>query len=164
MSELTIAVANQSNIPFMRLRHYVADAQSPLQRMRDGAADVATDNELADPQRSTRRSVWALADQGIVSLGNCATNVMLARSLAVAEFGIFALLLEAMLFLNSLQAALVIYPLSVRGAILDREGLRRLAGSCLMLTLALALPLGLAVSFAGNGQHQHQRCLAEITD
>src|SRR5262245_22544082 len=116
MSELTIA-ATQSNIPFMRLRHYVADAMSPLERLRDdrtNAAGKATDasNDLADPAQSSRRSVWALADQGIVSLGNCATNVLLARSLAVAEFGVFALLLEAMLFLNSLQAALVIYPLS----------------------------------------------------
>lgn len=149
MSELNIAVANQSNIPFLRLAHYVADAQSPLERLRDDRAEDAA-NELTDKTRSTRRSVWALADQGIVSLGNCATNVMLARSLAVAEFGIFALLLEAMLFLNSLQAALVIYPLSVRGAIMAREGLRRLAGSCLMLTLALALPLGVSVILAGN--------------
>jgi len=52
-------------------------------RLRDDrAADAA--NELADPARNSRRSVWALADQGIVSLGNCVTNVMLARSLAVA--------------------------------------------------------------------------------
>ena len=147
MSELTIAVNNQSN-PFVRLSTYVADAQSPLDRMREPVADAT--NELADPARSSRRSVWALADQGVVSLGNCATNVLLARSLAVAEFGIFALLLEAMLFLNSLQAALVIYPLSVRGAILDRDGLRRLAGSCLLLTMALALPLGVSVILAGN--------------
>ncbi|MBC7783920.1 MAG: hypothetical protein H7144_08765, partial [Burkholderiales bacterium] len=124
--------------------------QSPLDRLRDDAAASDASNDLANPVSSSRRSVWALADQGIVSLGNCTTNILLARSLAVAEFGIFALLLEAMLFLNSLQAALVIYPLSVRGAILDRDGLRRLAGTCLMLTFALALPLGLAVIFAGN--------------
>src|SRR5688572_33477070 len=93
MSELTIAVAHQSTSPFLRLRHYVADAQSPLDRMRDDRADEST-NELADTGRNSRRSVWALADQGVVSLGNCATSVLLARSLAVAEFGIFALLLE----------------------------------------------------------------------
>lgn len=151
MSEPTIAVAaSHSNISFIRLSTYVADAQSPLARMRSERAGAKTSNDLSDPARSSRRSVWALADQGIVSLGNCATNILLARSLAVAEFGIFALLLEAMLFLNSLQAALVIYPLSVRGAILDRDGLRRLAGSCLTITLALAMPLGLAVIFAGN--------------
>ncbi|CAN5472147.1 hypothetical protein BH09PLA1_BH09PLA1_27280 [soil metagenome] len=150
MSELTIS-ATHAGIPYRRLSNYLADAQSPLERWRqDTVAPADTSNELADPVRSSRRSVWALSDQGIVSLGNCATNVLLARSLGVAEFGIFALLLEAMLFLNSLQAALVIYPLSVRGAILDRDGLRRLAGSCLMLTFVLALPLGLAVIFASN--------------
>jgi O-antigen/teichoic acid export membrane protein len=88
-----------------------------------------------------RRGVWALADQGIVSLGNCATSVVLARSLSVGQFGLFAILLEVMLFLNSLQAAVVIYPLSVKGAKLDRAGLQRLAGACLFLTCLAGLPL-----------------------
>jgi O-antigen/teichoic acid export membrane protein len=70
---------------------------------------------------------------------------MLARGLPVAQFGIFAILLEAMQFLNSLQAALVVYPLTVRGAVVEREALRRLAGACLILTLLLSLPLGLVI-------------------
>ena len=89
-----------------------------------------------------RRGIWALADQGVVSLGNCATSVILARSLSVGQFGLFAILLEVMLFLNSLQAAVVIYPLSVKGAKLDANGLRRLAGACLLLTAIAGLPLG----------------------
>src|SRR5829696_6106635 len=104
MSELTIC-ANNPGVPHLRLSTFVADACSPLDRLRDDTVAAPSDssNELANPVSSSRRSVWALADQGIVSLGNCATNILLARSLAVAEFGIFALMLEAMLFLNSLQ-------------------------------------------------------------
>lgn len=96
------------------------------------------------------RGVWALADQGVVSLGNCVTNFLLARNLPMRDFGIFAILLEAMLFLNSLQAALVIYPLSVRGAVLDQRGLRRLTGACLLMTMILALPLGAAIALGAR--------------
>jgi O-antigen/teichoic acid export membrane protein len=97
---------------------------------------------LASEQGVVRqRGFWALGDQAIVSLGNCATSVVLARSLSVGQFGLFAILLEVMLFLNSLQAAVVIYPLSVKGSKLDRDGLRRLAGGCLLLTAFAALPL-----------------------
>src|SRR5262249_48898290 len=56
----------------------------------------------------------------------------------------------AMIFLNTLQAALAIYPLSVRGAIADREALRRLTGACLLLTLILALPLSLGLIAAAG--------------
>jgi O-antigen/teichoic acid export membrane protein len=91
----------------------------------------------------------ALVDQGAVSCGNFLTNVMLARSLAVEQYGIFALFLDAILFLNSLQAALLIYPLTVRCAAMDDEELRHCAGTCVMLTLLMAVPLGLAL--AGYG-------------
>jgi O-antigen/teichoic acid export membrane protein len=112
--------------------------------------DDAAQSDTDTTSSAGKRSLWALADQGVVSLGNCATNVMLARGLASTQFGAFAILLEAMIFLNTLQAALVIYPLSVRGAVLDRNGLRRLAGACLLLTLALALPLSVAVFTAAD--------------
>jgi O-antigen/teichoic acid export membrane protein len=100
-----------------------------------------------------RRGVWALADQGVVSLGNCATNVILARSLSVGQFGMFAILLEVMLFLNSLQASVVIYPLSVKGARLDRAALRRLAGACLLLTGLAGVPLGATLIGASGALH-----------
>jgi O-antigen/teichoic acid export membrane protein len=100
-----------------------------------------------------RRGVWALADQGVVSLGNCATSVILARSLSVGQFGLFAILLEVMLFLNSLQSAVVIYPLSVKGAKIDNAGLRRLAGACLLLTCLAGVPLAATLIGATNALH-----------
>lgn len=122
-----------------------ATPDSPTDSPTDSAADDA-----ATAGSARRRGIWALLDQGVVSLGNCATNVLLARGLPVAQFGIFAILLEAMQFLNTLQAALVTYPLSVRGSVMQRDALRRLAGACLVLTAIMSLPLGLTVLLAAG--------------
>ena len=91
----------------------------------------------------------ALVDQGAVSCGNFLTNILLARSLAADQYGIFALFLDAILFLNSLQAALLIYPLTVRCQLMDERQLRRCAGTCVILTLLIAIPLGLALAAYG---------------
>jgi O-antigen/teichoic acid export membrane protein len=91
-----------------------------------------------------KKSVWPMIDQAIVSLGNFAINIFLARYLAhhgrLSEYGEFGLLFELMLFLNGIQAALVIYPLTVRGAALDREGVKCLMSICLGITIA-AMPI-----------------------
>ena len=88
---------------------------------------------------------WALADQGVVSLGNCLMGVVLVSTLSADEFGVFTLVFGVVLFLNSLHQSLVTYPLSVRGAAADVESLRRLAGTSLLFTLVMALPLAVGV-------------------
>jgi len=57
------------------------------------------------------REVWALADQAIVSATNFLTNLMLARFMGLREFGIFVLAWMSVLFVNSLQTALIIAPM-----------------------------------------------------
>ena len=57
---------------------------------------------------STGRSgFWALADQGIVSIGNFAINFVLAKGFAaqnrIDQNGVFGLLFELMFFLNGVQ-------------------------------------------------------------
>lgn len=94
------------------------------------------------------RPVWTIADQAIVSLGNFLSGVILARHLPETGYGAYALLLETMLFLNSLQAAIVTYPMSVRGATHDSRNLRRFASAALWLTLALLPALGAAMGIA----------------
>lgn len=91
------------------------------------------------------RGAWALADQGVVSIGNFATGILLVRNLEKVEYGIFFLVFGVLQFLNSLHQSLVTYPLSVRGAVSDHESLRRLAGSAMLFTLLLAIPLSLGV-------------------
>jgi O-antigen/teichoic acid export membrane protein len=91
------------------------------------------------------RSVWALADQGIVSLGNFFTTILLARTLPQAEYAIYALTLGILLSANSLHAALITYPLAVKGAATDREGLKHFTGGSLSLTVALGLLLNVGM-------------------
>ncbi|MGD0796093.1 MAG: hypothetical protein ABR910_00085 [Acidobacteriaceae bacterium] len=59
--------------------------------------------------------VWAIADQALVSGTNFLTNVLVARSLGIAEFGVFALAWMAMLFFYSMQMALISAPMMSLG-------------------------------------------------
>jgi len=60
--------------------------------------------------RIHRRELWALSDQAVVSGSNFLTNIMLARFIGLHEFGIFALCWMTVLFVNSIQYALVVQP------------------------------------------------------
>ena len=91
------------------------------------------------------KNLWSLADQGVISGGTFLTSLVLARYLRPSEFGVYALLIGLMLFLNTIQAALVLYPLSVAGAKADSELLRQLASSSLVFTALGWLPLGLGL-------------------
>ena len=62
-----------------------------------------------------RRERWALSDQAICSGTNFLTNVMLARFLGLREFGVFALAWMSVLFVNSLQSALIVAPMTSVG-------------------------------------------------
>ncbi len=62
-------------------------------------------------QRFAGREAWALTDQAVVSGTNFLTNVMLARFMGLREFGIFALAWMSVLFVNSLQTALIVAPM-----------------------------------------------------
>ena len=86
-------------------------------------------------------ALWSLVDQGIVSLGTFLLGLLLARSLAPPEYGVYALIWGALLFLRGFHTSLVTYPLSVVWAKTDREKRRVLVGGSLVLTVALSLPL-----------------------
>jgi O-antigen/teichoic acid export membrane protein len=62
-------------------------------------------------RRFLGREIWALTDQAVVSATNFLTNVMLARFMGLREFGIFVLAWMSVLFVNSLQNALIISPM-----------------------------------------------------
>ena len=84
---------------------------------------------------------WTLTDQSAVSLGNFLTQIVLARKLPPPEYGVFVLLFGVMIFLNACNSGLVAYPLTLKGAEADREGLRGLVTNSIFLTAALAIPL-----------------------
>lgn len=101
---------------------------------------------------STVRSVfdgpatWAMADQGVVSLGTFLTSIILARTLDPTAFGGFALIFGVMLVMNNLHGGMVIYPLLVKGAESDREHLRCISGRALRATIVLAGPQALILT------------------
>jgi len=86
-------------------------------------------------------TAWSLVDQAVVSLGNFVTTILVVRSLLPRECGLFGILLDVTLFLNSIHAPLLTYPLSVRGAATDRATTARLTFASLALTLLAGLLL-----------------------
>lgn len=95
-----------------------------------------------------RRAFWVLVDQGIVSAGNFVTIRSLAVYLSKHQFGLYNPLLETINYLNSLQAALVIYPLTIRGASTSARTLQRLATVSIIVTLMLLPLLGAGMATA----------------
>ncbi len=117
-------------------------------------ADI-TDAAVAPPSRLrglvvtiTRKGGWPITDQAIASIGNFGRDVLLAKYVAADVLGAYSLVLPVFFFLASLQAALVIYPVQVRGAVVDPERLPRFATASLILTLLLSVPLLLAMGIS----------------
>jgi O-antigen/teichoic acid export membrane protein len=92
-----------------------------------------------------KSSFWSLADQGAVSLGNFLTNVLLARSLAPGDYGVFALIYGMLVLMNSYHSSAVVYPLSLSGSPGTTEELHHHVRRSICLTIILVLPLGLIV-------------------
>jgi O-antigen/teichoic acid export membrane protein len=100
--------------------------------------------------RAGGRGAWMGADQAVVSLGNFLTANILARHLPERQWGAYGLMLETILFLNGLQAALVNYPLTVRAAG-DGRQLRRSTTAALLFSAALLPILAVAMFLSGRG-------------
>ncbi|UEM07350.1 polysaccharide biosynthesis C-terminal domain-containing protein (plasmid) [Skermanella rosea] len=80
---------------------------------------------------------WTLMDQGVVSLGTFIVNIVLARYLEPAGYGVFVLLYSSMLILQMANSALIFYPLSIRGAVAQPDEVAVLmGGACLLTALA----------------------------
>ena len=97
---------------------------------------------------SSLGTVWSMGDQSIVSIGNFLLTVALARSMAHAEYGGYVVAYGALYFAHALHNALVVYPISIRGAHHSREELRVLASESLVITYLLALPSAALVATA----------------
>jgi O-antigen/teichoic acid export membrane protein len=64
-----------------------------------------------------RNELWGVLDQGLVSGVNFLTIILLARSLAPADFGYFVLAFTVLQTAGTLQAALITRPHNVLGAV-----------------------------------------------
>jgi O-antigen/teichoic acid export membrane protein len=91
-------------------------------------------------------AAWSLVDQCILSLGNFAVTLLLARLLVPAEYGVYSLLVLLVLALLTIASSLLFYPLAVRGTVLPAEERAALFGSGLALLLVLCIPLALILA------------------
>jgi O-antigen/teichoic acid export membrane protein len=106
-------------------------------------------------------TAWALSDQAIISGGNFLTNLVLIRTLAPSSYGAYALILNTVLFLNSLHINMVAYPVWLLGAQSDGGGLRDIATGGLLATLIGSV--GSAVLLAAACLSIHRPLLISIT-
>lgn len=92
------------------------------------------------------RSGWTILDQGIVSLGAFLLNILLARSLAPAEYGTLALVISTLMTLQVTSNSLIFYPMSIRATVLPAGERQRLVGRGLVLLAMLCLPLLIVIA------------------
>jgi len=90
-----------------------------------------------------RAGLWSMADQALISATNFVTMVLLARNLSPSAFGAFTLAYTALLFANSLQAALITQPHNVIGATRTGEDYVSYTTATAGMQLVLALACGL---------------------
>jgi len=80
-------------------------------------------------------SVWAFADQGVVSLGSFMVTLVMARQLTTAEFGVFAILLGIQVTASTGHFSLIGIPLMVLSGNKERrDQLPAVALGCTLLT------------------------------
>jgi O-antigen/teichoic acid export membrane protein len=93
-----------------------------------------------------RAMSWTLADQAVVSLGTFLINVLLARTLELTDFGIFALINGILLTLQIFTASLLYYPVSVRLGVASERQRPGLTGASFALTAIACAPLCAALA------------------
>jgi len=131
------------------------DASAVRQEAESGLKHAARSASLEARRLLFDRGSWTLIDQCVVSLGNFALNVQLARHLAVVDYGKFVLFLSAVFVLRTFDYSLISYPLAVRLHSAHRdEHASLMANSALLasaLGLGLLLLLVLGIQLLGGG-------------
>ncbi len=91
---------------------------------------------------------WVLADQGMVSGVNFLTNILFARFLGIEEFGRFTLVWMAVLFVNSIQMAIISAPMMSIGPKQTEEKIAVYYGAVAIQQMYFAC-ISFALIFAG---------------
>jgi O-antigen/teichoic acid export membrane protein len=107
-------------------------------------------------------SAWALADQMVVSAGNFAITLLLARGLSPAEFGTFVLINAACLIVIGFHANLIVSPLVVLGASASAAKARTYPMAAVVFTLGLLPVSALVVFLASASLHREVTGLLAI--
>jgi O-antigen/teichoic acid export membrane protein len=102
----------------------------------------------------TGRESWVLADQSVVSGTNFLTAVMLLRYMGLREFGVFTLAWMSVLFVNSLQSALIVAPMMGIGPKQEEQDRPRYFGAVVFQELVLVTSCFILVLFALNASNR----------
>lgn len=92
------------------------------------------------------RGALATIDQGLVSGSNFILALMLARWLAVADYGGYALAFSMLMLINTVYQALLLEPMSVIGAARYRDCQREYVGVLLRINTVFAVAAGLLLT------------------
>ncbi len=79
-----------------------------------------------------------IVDQGVVSASNFIVTLVLARKLAVSDYGLYVMVFGLILALNSIQNSLIVIPFTIRYANADLPAWRSAVIRCLTINLATA--------------------------
>jgi O-antigen/teichoic acid export membrane protein len=97
---------------------------------------------------------WGLADQGLQSLMNFVTMLLLAREVSRSSFGEFTLVYTGLLFANSFLGSLITQPHNVLGATRTGDDYKSYTSTCALgqagLSLVFAGAIGLAAVAAAT--------------
>jgi O-antigen/teichoic acid export membrane protein len=91
---------------------------------------------------------WAFVDQGMVSGVNFLTGILIARYLGIAEFGRFSLVWLVVLFINSIQIALVVSPMNSIGPKQEADAELAYYGAVLIQQVVISLVAAFLIFFA----------------
>jgi O-antigen/teichoic acid export membrane protein len=94
-------------------------------------------------------NLYGLADQALISATNFITLLVLARALSAKAFGAFALAYTALIFVNSLQTALVTQPHNVLGATQRGHKYASFTGATIVGQFIFLVPIVFALTLMG---------------
>ena len=93
-------------------------------------------------RRWQTRVVWSVVDQGLISGSQFLLNILIARWVPPAEYGLFAVAYAAFVVASGLHSSLLVEPMSVLGSARPPKEFARYLGRLLSGHLALTLPVG----------------------
>lgn len=101
-------------------------------------------------RRPRSQVFWAVSDQALVSLGNFGLTILLARALSPQDYGRYVLILGLMLIVGTMQASLLVYPMTVKCASAAESDVPALTSAFLVLTTAMAPVVAAVMLIAGS--------------
>lgn len=99
--------------------------------------------------QGARAGYLAGIDQAIISISNFLATIILARNVSPTELGVYGVGFIALRLVRSVQEGIIVQPLNVFGAALDRTNFGSYATSTALIQIGLALASSLSVALGG---------------